>query len=294
MARTITEELMNTVTEKENTMENMTVKEFAQAVAERIEGAIVNEVIKNNGVAKQGITLRTDGSNVAPTLYADDWFEQNVSVDDTAREMIEVFARNTRENMDFDWFADFEMVAPKLRMKLVNKASVVDDSVYISAEDYGFEDLVLIPYVIVQVDDMVGSITLHIQHIKQWKKSAEDICTVAMNNTLADKDSAEVLPIAEMLKRMGAPIFFDELPIDVVSSKSQTHGAVMAIVMQDELKKKYPNGYIIIPSSVHEVLVVPKNIPGEMMSLVDMIKEVNTTCVKPEEILSDRPYEFAA
>ena len=51
--------------------------------------------------------------------------------------------------------------------------------------------------------------------------------------------------------------------------------------------------YYILPSSVHEVIVLPaskKN--NEAVNLVQMVKEINVTEVAPEEKLSDEVYFF--
>ena len=63
--------------------------------------------------------------------------------------------------------------------------------------------------------------------------------------------------------------------------------------MLPKLKKKYDNGFFVIPSSIHEVLVVPNNDQVEgSMELTKIVKEVNATALSPAEILSDKAYSF--
>ena len=60
-----------------------------------------------------------------------------------------------------------------------------------------------------------------------------------------------------------------------------------------EFKKKFTEGFFVIPSSIHEVLVMPKGFGGnDLESLTAMVREVNATAVVPEEQLADVAFEF--
>ncbi|MBR6395409.1 MAG: hypothetical protein IKS09_00405, partial [Lachnospiraceae bacterium] len=48
----------------------------------------------------------------------------------------------------------------------------------------------------------------------------------------------------------------------------------------------------LIPSSVHEILIVPENCNVLPCTVRDMIKEVNENCVDPEDFLSDTLYMY--
>ena len=79
----------------------------------------------------------------------------------------------------------------------------------------------------------------------------------------------------------------------VLTNKDKYYGAITAITAKAKLKKLFPNGYVILPSSIHEVIAVPYQ-PGTEEMLNGMVCEVNTNEVKPEEILGSRAYIFAA
>ena len=48
----------------------------------------------------------------------------------------------------------------------------------------------------------------------------------------------------------------------------------------------------ILPSSIHEVILLPKLPIFEKNELVNMVREVNTEGVAADEILSDNVYEY--
>ena len=52
--------------------------------------------------------------------------------------------------------------------------------------------------------------------------------------------------------------------------------------------------FFILPSSIHETLIVPKTDDMSLENLEKMVREVNATEVKPGERLSDHVYEYDA
>ena len=79
----------------------------------------------------------------------------------------------------------------------------------------------------------------------------------------------------------------------VVTNREKCYGAASIIAAKKELAKRFPDGYIVLPSSIHEVLIVSKDI-GEGSELLNMVKEINATAVSPEDKLSDNVYEMTA
>ena len=85
---------------------------------------------------------------------------------------------------------------------------------------------------------------------------------------------------------------FDDL-MKVVSNKSNTYGAS---ILADEILAEMVSertgwtDFMIIPSSIHEVIIIPYTTDYE--PLVEMVKAVNYTELKEEEILSDAVYSY--
>ena len=52
--------------------------------------------------------------------------------------------------------------------------------------------------------------------------------------------------------------------------------------------------YYVLPSSVHEVLIVPQSAGMDPEELTDMVNTVNEGCVMQDEILSDHVYQYDA
>jgi hypothetical protein len=60
----------------------------------------------------------------------------------------------------------------------------------------------------------------------------------------------------------------------------------------NDLALSIGSGFYVIPSSVHEVIIVPSENTYESDDIKDMIREINDTQVKLEEILSYSLYYF--
>ena len=57
--------------------------------------------------------------------------------------------------------------------------------------------------------------------------------------------------------------------------------------------QKLGENYYILPSSIHEVIVVPESKSPVKQDLEEMVREINETQVEEEEILSYRAYYFS-
>ena len=80
----------------------------------------------------------------------------------------------------------------------------------------------------------------------------------------------------------------------VASVPDKTHGAgVLAYQdFMDQAAERAGGDFFILPSSIHEVLIVPDNGRMDLQSLENMVKEVNATQVQPSEKLTDSVYHY--
>ena len=254
----------------------MTKLEFAQAVADRVNGE-VREVTKTNGVVKTGIVLK-DGTDCgdytfAATLYVDDFYDKGEAIDDAVK-YIEDFKRTESESPFGDFnlnnIRDYSAIKDKLRLRLYNEKTPAE--LFKSAEKYGFPDLILVPYIQI-TDEASTKVTGFL--LDDWGVAEEQMFNDAYKAT----------------KAVGGNIS-SFLGMNVISNATKTYGAIMAITETDMLDSKFPKGYYLIPSSVHEMLVMPADIGISIDDMNEMVRSVNEAEVKPEEVLSDHVYDF--
>lgn len=88
-----------------------------------------------------------------------------------------------------------------------------------------------------------------------------------------------------------------DFPMWVVSNQARFCGAAVLFYpgMMKRIEKKIGSGYIVIPSSIHEFIIVPDNENIDMDGLAGIISSVNgdESFISPEEVLSGTPYHYA-
>ena len=84
------------------------------------------------------------------------------------------------------------------------------------------------------------------------------------------------------------------VPMYVLSNERKSYGAASMICpgVMEKVDQLFPEGFYILPSSIHETLIIPKDGAMTPKELGEMVREVNRTEVLREEVLSDRVYEY--
>ena len=80
----------------------------------------------------------------------------------------------------------------------------------------------------------------------------------------------------------------------VLTNKSRINGAA-GIMYEGVLKKladKLESDMYILPSSIHEVIILPKSTMFNKEELMAMVRDVNTEGVSKDEVLSYTVYEY--
>ena len=81
-----------------------------------------------------------------------------------------------------------------------------------------------------------------------------------------------------------------EKPMFCLTNKAKMNGA--SLLLQEDIRKQIGeclgSDYFVIPSSIHEVLILPDNGIFQVPELNAMVKEVNETQVERQEQLSDK------
>lgn len=255
----------------------MTKMEYAKAVAERVNGE-VKEVEKANGVRLTGITKRIKDESVVPNIYIDEAYEMGKSVEEMAEEVQKIFDMEAPEIPNVNDVLIYEKAKPMLRARLYNSSTKAE--VFRSAKEYGFDDLIIIPYVQLNVE---MSVKVTNDLLERWGATAGEVLEIAMENSMQD---VEEKSLAEML---GMPDFLMPSPMRVISNSTKMHGAIGILGKLADLKERY-GSFMVIPSSIHEVIVIPTDSKDD--TFTEMIKAVNEEQVAPADRLGDHEYYF--
>ena len=274
----------------------MEIREYRDAIVAELKNMGLEveavDVDKANGIVMHGVSAKVPGSNVGVNMYADGFFEREDTIMDAAKEMKRQFDEHVVNAQGFagigETLKDYEKVKEMLTVRLYNQSTKAE--VFKSAKRYGFDDLILVPTInLGAVNGETGTIKVTRQMMEIWGVDDKILFKDAIKNTKGD---VVVKSMAQLMLEMTG-FEMPDVGIMVISNKSSVCGASAILGMLPKLKKKFDKGFFVIPSSIHEVLVVPNNdhVDGSM-ELTKMVKEVNATALSPAEILSDKAYTF--
>jgi len=90
--------------------------------------------------------------------------------------------------------------------------------------------------------------------------------------------------------------FADDIPLLILSTYGMTRGASVVFIpeVMEKIQQKMPEGFYVLPSSIHEVMILPKALGSSPEQLDEMISSINETEVAPEDRLSDLCHEYDA
>lgn len=257
----------------------------------------VTEVLKNNNVSLTGIVVMKESDNVAPTIYLEEPYRQyqdGSTLQEIVDEIATLYEKQTHNvKVDMDFFRDFSMVKDRIYHKVINydkNRKLLEDIPY-----FRWHDLAIIFYYAME-EAAFGraSIMLHNSHLDMWGRSAEEVYCVAKENMRQSMPEL-LMPMQKLLEDVaGIKAGERDLPLYVLTNKSRMFGASAMLYSNKigELATKLNSNLLILPSSVHEVLLLPDDQVQEYDFYKEMVREVNTTQVDPEEILSFNLYRY--
>ena len=252
-----------------------------------------------------GLTFRPKGSDAAPTLYVDDLYERHKNGEELGYLLVELSdryeqARNAPAppKIDFSW----ENVRDKLTVRLLEKNRNTDFLAGMPYADVGNGLAMIVD--INMGEDRGGDWRIAVNHgvMEQMGVDKETMFITAMDDSahlapavLTDMSQALFSPERENLLDRAEPIDpADVGSMYVLTTETGTLGA--AALFYPEVREKAAelmgSGYYVLPSSVHEVILVPDTIGHNEQELCDMVKQANRTVVEPQDVLSDNVYHY--
>ena len=287
-------------------MEFANFKTLVREEVERRAGADysvrLNDVMKNNGVILSGITLMQDDSNISPTIYLNNYYEDYENGETTLgmviNDVIDVYNRNkVNRNIDMRYLFDYESVKKQVVLKLINtekNRELLSDVPHLE-----FLDLSIVFQVLIS-DEAIGSasVLIHNAHTKLWGVDQNELYKHAVKNTprlleYEIKSMNDV--ISEIMKSdNGIEDCSGETHMYVLSNSRKTDGAACMLYPEliGDFAKASDSDLYIIPSSIHELLLLPAWSVEDEEELKNIIKEVNETQLLAEEVLSDSLYFY--
>lgn len=265
----------------------------------------VEHVTKNNNLHLTGITILQPDVRVSPTIYLEGIYQSYGSgesdLDECMKRVAEIYLENMiskDEGLKLSEFMEYENVRGKIFPRLVSSENNDD---YLKNIPYRLMDGLAVVYyfTISESNGECASVRIHNGIMEEWGATEEELHEVALENLKTNMEM-EFCSMREVILDMAQGMDEEELPPDdlgmyVLTNKKRLFGSSMMLQpdVMDCVAERMGEFYIL-PSSVHEVILIKKNGESHMslLELEEMVKSINQTEVAKEERLSDHVFLY--
>lgn len=272
---------------------------------------VIHRVTKNNGIVLDGLVIMERSRHFAPTIYLNDYYAKYLAgcgIEDIAGRIYRLYLSNCNNlTLPEDFFLDFGKLRAQVAFRLISYER--NKELLAKIPHRRWKDLAIIYFVVCDnIDKERAVVTIYNNHLKLWDVTENELYELAMINTprlykpvmrpmnqvvsemiLKESDDDNIEELIEHVNRMN-----EEFPMYVLSNEMKTQGAACMLYkgLLAGFTKHIEADVYIIPSSIHEVILVPIDGDVTREGLADMVKSVNQTELSVEEILSDEVYVF--
>lgn len=295
--------------------EIMTYQAFQNHIKEQIAAAFseetkveIREVIKNNGVSRTGLTVFPPGSSISLSVYLEEYYERYKRGEDIEKlsdEIRDMFAAPESVPLpDVSTFRYEKKVREKVVCRLIGRKN--NERLLKRVPHRSFLDLAIVYECILSRDnERIASVLITREHQKLLHLSAGELHKAAVQNTYR-LSPPEFLPMREMISSMlaagreheavpDAGADPDDCPaLYVLTNSGRYHGAFWMTEKKllNQIGKTLGHSFYILPSSIHEVMILADLKCFEAEELQKLVREVNRYHVAPEEVLTDTVYYY--
>ncbi len=289
----------------------MSYEQFIERMEEKLRGSLdggrslyVRQVTKNNGMKRKGFVFCEPGVNVSPTIYLEEYYERykrGCPFEQVADQILSLY---THVRMQHSWEGEFVTkyvnVRPRLIYQLINRKK--NRELLRQVPYVPYLDLAIVFHVLVDMkeDDRIATMLVRNEHLKRWKVTKEEIYEEACANTKRLLPE-EFTTLYALLTEEEGPAALEEnqderqeYSMYILTNRIRNFGAA-AVLYRDVLKnigKYLKEDFYVLPSSIHEVIIVPDSSAPSWRETAMIVKEINETQVREEEVLSDISYHY--
>lgn len=290
---------------------SMTMENFCSIIKNNIQKELgdnftvsIMPTLKNNGTKLTGLAITEDGCCVSPNIYLDFYYKEymdgRISLKEIECGILECYRSSRPQSGRFDLsgFTEWETAKPRLVCRLINYSD--NRELLETAPHERFLDFTVVCYYLA---DMDGSAAILVQDrfLTLWGKHKSEAVQAAKENTFR-LFTPSICGITDMIMELTGGM--ETCGLDkggassmyVLTNRNKMNGAIE--ILRPNLLKNFADqirdDLYIIPSSIHEVLLVPvSRTAGGSMELSEMVREVNRTQVERTETLSDHVYYYS-
>lgn len=274
-------------------------------------------VMKNNSLELDSLVILKKGANFAPNIYLSSFYEEyrkGADPKDLAERLCSIYLSCDSPSVGASFSYSYNDVKSFIIYRLVSFER--NKKLLGSIPHIRYLDLAITFHCLIREDDDgIGTIRITNEHLKMWEVSLEELFRMSVENTrslfpysIRSMDDVIMGMLGDEYKNSAedglAEMAFDEIVMNhrnshnkmyILTNQKGINGATCLLYSNvlKEFSLKIKSDFFVIPSSIHEVILVPydKSITKEI--LTEMVRDVNRTQVARDEILSDVVYYYS-
>ena len=287
----------------------MNYKKFQEVLAARVQGLLegkatvaLHRLPRNNGVWKESLDICEPGASLTPSIHMDYFYQEyqkGVSVDHLAQLICDEY-RNFKENhwIPRGFFNSYRKVKENVFCKVIsydrNKRFLV------GVPHRRWCDLAFVYYYRVPEEYCRdAAILIRSSQLERWEVREEDLEKDAWRNT-TEKLQPQLQKLDDLLREWGEQVpEMGEIPVSrtlyLLTNQDKCLGAncIFYPGQAEEVGKMLNGDFYVLPSSIHECLILAADQGDDAEHLQKMVAEINRTQVDPQEVLSDHVYYYS-
>lgn len=286
----------------------------------------ITHVIKNNSVELDGLIILRGGSNISPSIYLNSYYEKYLecnSIESIVEHIIHEYKKSILEekisklNVPYD-FADMKS---RIIFRIVNYEK--NKNLLSTVPYVPFLDLAITFHCLVNHNsDGIGTVRITNELMKYWDITMEELKKLGKENTTrlfppviqtmneivnhilnnnsnySSKESGDYdlfnmeADTEDGLRIKGR---YETKDMYVLTNKKGINGASCLLYpnILSDLADKLNSDLYILPSSIHEIIIVEKDNSFQKEDLIRMVEDINLTQVPIEDVLSNNVYIYS-
>jgi len=259
----------------------------------------INKVI--NGIETDILTVLKEGRNFAPNIYLNAYYEAYLAgtpISKILDRLCMIYKYCAIPAVQEIGNYSLDIIKTHIFFRLVNYERNIKMLMQIPHKKY--LDLAVTFHCLVRgEDDSIHTIPITYNHLKRWGITVDDVLKLAYKNTRKLFPPA-LKSMEEVIRDFPCNDKKDDersetCPMYILSNEKGIYGAVY-IIYKDiirEFARLLNSNLYILPSSIHEVILIPMEDNLDSEYLRRLVLDINDSMVAENEILSDNVYIYS-
>lgn len=263
----------------------------------------LHTICKNNGLKLDGLIISNQASNISPTIFLNQYYERQdlfSNFDAICKDIVLLYKQTcSTERIAEDFFTDYTKIRSHIAYRIIHYEK--NKELLKTVPYVRYLDLAIVFYCLLQISESgSATILIHTNHLKLWNISPEQLYKQACHITpqLLPYDFRNMTSVISDLFQ--TPASYDQsvssfCPMYVLTNTQKLYGASCILYpnLLEAISEKLCSDLFILPSSIHETILLPAASRSHYKELASMVKEINDTELAADEVLSSQIYYYS-